>query len=84
MPITSSAKKAMRQTKKRTLINRKNKETLKDAIKKYRKLIAAKKMDDAKKTLAALHQVIDKSAKNKVIKKNTAARLKSRLSVLVK
>lgn len=84
MPITSSAKKAMRQTRKRTLINRKNKETLKDAIKKYRKLITAKNLDDAKKALPALHQVIDKSAKNKVIKKNTAQRLKSRLSKLVK
>ncbi len=84
MPITSSAKKAMRQTRKRTLVNRKHKEVLKEAIKKYRKMIAAKKMDDAKTALPALHQVIDKSAKNKVIKKNTAQRLKSRLSKLAK
>ena len=84
MPITSSAKKAMRQSHKRAVVNRKKKDNLKEAVKKYRKMVTAKTMDEAKKLLPGLYQIIDKSAKSNIIKKNTADRMKSRLSKLTK
>jgi small subunit ribosomal protein S20 len=84
MPITASAKKAVRQSKKRALRNVKKNDTMKDAVKKYRKLVEAKKLDEARALLASLYQVIDKTAKANVIKKNKASRMKSRLSKLVK
>ena len=52
---------------------------MKDKIKQYKKLIVAKKLDEAKKMLPVLQKVIDKSLKRGVIKKNNAARKKSRL-----
>ena len=52
---------------------------LKDMIKQYKKLIDAKKADEAKKMLPLLQKAIDKSLKGGVIKGNNAARKKSRL-----
>lgn len=52
---------------------------MKSVIKEYKKLISAKKTEEAKKLIPKLQKVIDKAAKRGVIKKNTAARKKSRL-----
>ena len=78
MPITSSAKKALRQSKKRHEQNVSKKEAFKDAIKKLQKLVAAKQMDAAATALQEAYQKVDKAAKTGVIHKNTAGRLKSR------
>ena len=83
MPITQSAKKALRQNVRRRTRNVAQKLALKKTIKAYRKLVAEKKMDEAKKFLASVYQALDKGAKTKLIKKNTASRLKSRLAVLL-
>lgn len=83
MPITQSAKKAMRQARRRALANRAKKDALKRAVKKYRKFVAAKKMEEAKTALPVLYKIIDKTAKANVIKKNKARRMKSRLSRMV-
>ena len=83
MPITQSAKKALRQNISRHLRNVSKKDTLKKAIKAYKKLALGKKIDEAAKSLPNLYKVIDKTAKSGVIKKNTASRLKSRLSHLI-
>ena len=80
MPITSSAKKALRQSKKHRIENLKRSEAFKNAIKKFKKLVETKKLDEAKATLPAVYQTLDKATKTNVIKKNTASRLKSRLS----
>lgn len=48
-------------------------------IKEYKKLLAGKKGEEAKKLLPKLQQAIDKASKKGVIKKNTASRKKSRL-----
>lgn len=79
MPITSSAKKALRASKRKQVFNLRRKEAMKDTIKQYKKLITAKKPDEAKKMLPALQKAIDKAVKRGVIKKNNAARKKSRL-----
>ncbi len=82
MPITSSAKKAFRQNLTRRARNVIKKEAYKKAVVNYRKLIAAKKMDEAAKLLPLVFKALDKAAKTKVIEKNKASRLKSRLAHL--
>jgi len=84
MPITSSAKKALRQNRTRHARNVAKKEIYKKAVVKYRKLIAAKTIDEAQKFLPTVFKALDKAAKSKIIEKNKASRLKSRLSHLIK
>jgi len=79
MPIKKSAKKALRQTKKRAKANLKRKNTAKSVVKKIEKLIAAKKIEEAKKLIPLAYKALDKAAKTGVIKKNAASRKKSRL-----
>jgi small subunit ribosomal protein S20 len=83
MPITSSAKKALRQNKTRHTRNVVKKENYKKAVVTYRKFVAAKKMDEAAKALPLAFKALDKAAKTKVIEKNKASRLKSRLSAMM-
>lgn len=83
MPITKSAKKALRQSKKRKARNLIYKREMKDLIKKVRSLASEKKIEEAKKLLPQLYKILDKSAKVGVIKKNTAARKKSRITKLL-
>lgn len=79
MPIKESAKKELRKAKKRRVLNVKRQKTMKDTLKKISKLLLAGKKDEAKKLISAAYQAIDKAAKRGVIKKNAAARKKSRL-----
>jgi ribosomal protein S20 len=83
MPITSSAKKALRQSKTRRERNIKKKEAYKGAVKAYRKLVSGKQWDDASAKLSSVYQSVDKAAKTNVIAKNKARRIKSRLSKLI-
>lgn len=53
---------------------------MKDSVKTTGKLIATKDVKGAEKSLPVLFKAIDKAAKNGTIKKNTAARMKSRIS----
>lgn len=80
MPITKSAKKALRQSAKRREHNLSAKKAMKNAIKDLKKLVREGKQDEAKKQLPAVYKVLDKSAKTNLIKKNTAARYKSRIA----
>ena len=77
MPITESAKKALRQSVKKHAQNLKRKNAYKNALKNARKLIAAGKIAEAKAALPSLYKSLDKAAKTNVIKRNKAARLKS-------
>lgn len=79
MPITSSAKKALRASKRKRVFNLKRKNDMQSVVKQYKKLVAAKNTDEAQKLIPKLQQAIDKAAKRGVIKKNTASRKKSRL-----
>ncbi len=80
MAITKSAKRALKKSLKRREINRQRKEILKKTKKEFLKLIEAKKIEEAKELLPKLYKLLDKLAKVNVIKKNTASRLKSRLT----
>jgi len=55
-----------------------------NTIKDIKKLVAGKKINEAKKALANAYQALDKAAKAGTIKKNAASRKKSRLSALIK
>lgn len=82
MPITTSAKKALRQNIRRRERNLKKKKKLKEVIKEYKKASDASQ-GEAVKILPKVYKALDKAAKTKLIKKNKAARLKSRLSKLL-
>ena len=84
MPITRSAKEALRQNARRRTHNLVRKDAYKKAVKEYRKLAAAKEMEKAKALLPMVYKTLDKAAKTGVLKKNAASRLKSRLARLLK
>lgn len=83
MAITSSAKKAHRSSLKKRVFNLRRKRALTGATKTTVKL-AGTSLDDAHKSLSSAYKAIDKAAKRGIIKKNTAARKKSRLSAALK
>lgn len=83
MPITQSAKKAIRGSLRKKAFNDQRKKVMKEIIKKIEKVVKTDKAGAAK-MLSDAFQVIDKAAKRGVIKKNNAANKKSRLSKLVK
>ena len=83
MPNIQSAAKALRQSKKRRVANLKKKNAYKDAVKEFKKLVAAAKYEEAKQLLPKVYQKLDKAAKSDVIKKNKASRLKAKASRLL-
>ncbi|MCL5436240.1 MAG: 30S ribosomal protein S20 [Patescibacteria group bacterium] len=80
MPNTKSATKAMRQSRKRHGVNQKTGDKYKKALRDFRKLITASKLEDAKKALAATASALDKAVKKHLIHGNKASRLKSRMA----
>jgi small subunit ribosomal protein S20 len=84
MPIKKSAKKYMRVTGSKTLKNKAVRGVFKSAIKKTKEAVAKGNANEAQEALKTAIKAIDKAAQKKVIKKNTAARRKSRLNALVK
>lgn len=79
MPIIKSAKKKLRQDKKRASRNLTYKKKYKSAIKAVKKSFAVKGAKTASLISKAL-STIDKAAKKGVMHKNKAARLKSRVT----
>ncbi len=77
MPVTKSAKKALRRDRRRTETNKLIRQQLKKTIAKTKRLKSAK-------TLLEAYRIIDRAAKKGVIHKNKAARLKHRLTQAVK
>ena len=83
MPITASAKKALRQSKRKHAHNVRRKTKFRVLVKEFRQAITAKNFDKAKEVLPKVYKALDKAAKGKTIKKNTSSRLKSRLTRLI-
>lgn len=83
MPNNRNAAKAMRQNEKRRLRNRSARSTLRTVIKKVRDAVAKNDEAAATTALQTATKRLDQAAAKKFIHKNKAARLKSRLSVLV-
>ncbi len=79
-----SSLKRVRQEARRTETNRKNKTRLRHQIRAMRRALTSKDSSGAAGLLPATFSVIDRSAKLGIIKKNTAARYKSKLHSRVK
>lgn len=73
MPIIKSAKKSLRQSKKRLATNARYERAYKNALKKI-------KSGAKKDTLSQAYKAIDKAVKRRVIHKKKASRLKSKIS----
>ncbi len=81
MANTKSAKKRIRQTKKRTLVNERYREGIKKLKKQIRRAVEKKESEKKiKELLQEFYSIVDKAAKRHVIHKNKAARLKSRIT----
>jgi small subunit ribosomal protein S20 len=81
MPQRRCAVKRLRVDKKRRLRNIHVVEDLKKSLKKLQSLLAAKNTTEAKKALLETISKLDKAASKGIIKKRTADRKKSRLSL---
>ena len=84
MPITSSAKKALRASKKKHVFNLRRKSTIEKGMKEFRRLITAQKVADATKLVPSIYQSLDKAVKTGLIKANNASRTKSRVMAAIK
>ena len=83
MPITQSAKKALRGSKRKQVFNSRKKDRVYKTVKKFKKLVVDKKIAEAEKMFPQIQKVLDKAAKTGLIKKNTASRKKARLSKMM-
>ena len=84
MPITRGAKKAERASKNKRVFNVRRTSAMNIAVKKIKKTVVAGDAKAAEALLPDAYQAIDKAMKRGVIKKNTAARKKSRLVAAIK
>ncbi|MBI3667377.1 MAG: 30S ribosomal protein S20 [Acidobacteria bacterium] len=75
-----SALKRAQQTERRTVVNRNHTTRLRHQIRAMRRALKAGDAAAARPVLAQTIGMIDRAAQKGVIKKNTAARYKSRLS----
>lgn len=78
MPNIRSAKKKLRQDKKRTSRNTVYSKSVEKIVKSLHKATKGKKVEALRKA----YSVLDKAVKKKIIHKNKASRLKSRISKL--
>ena len=83
MPIITSAKKALRVAERKQVFNARRKNKIDSVLKDLKKLLKENKVKDAEKMLPEMYKAIDKAVKIKFLKKNTGARLKSRITTLV-
>lgn len=75
-----SAVKRIRQTEKRTIVNRANRSRVRTQIKKLRSAIAGNDANLSQELLSPTISTIDKAVNKGILHKNTAARYKSRLT----
>ena len=84
MANTFSALKRVRMTKRKTQVNRLRKSRLRHQVRAMRRLLEQKDGKAAQDILGKTFSLIDRSAKWGIIKKNTAARYKSRITLRLK
>ena len=83
MPITKGAHKANRASERKRVFNVRRKGEMKDVTKAVQKAVLAGDTKKAEELLPSAYKAIDKAAKRGVIKENTAARKKSRLTARI-
>jgi len=81
MANTFSALKRVRMAERKTEVNRMRKSRLRHAIRAMRRLLDKKDVQGATAIMPKTFSLVDRAAKWGVIKKNTAARYKSRLAL---
>ena len=81
MANTISALKRVRVAERRTDVNRVRRSRLRHQIRSMRRLLESKDVKGAEALVPKTFSLIDRAAKWGVIKKNTAARYKSRLTL---
>lgn len=79
-----SALKATRSIERRTEVNRGRKSRLRHQIRSMRRALESKDAKAAQDLLAPTFSLVDRAAKWGIIKKNTAARYKSRMHARLK
>jgi small subunit ribosomal protein S20 len=84
MPISASAKKSLRVSDRKRVVNDRRRKAMKESIKEVSKLVKEGKKDEAKKLLPKVYKAIDKATKRGVMKENTASRRKSKVSKMTK
>ncbi len=84
MPITQSAKKALRASKRKHVFNLRNKKVVENVVREIKSLVKSKKVEEARKLLPKAYKALDKAAKKNTLNKNTASRKKSKLSKFIK
>jgi small subunit ribosomal protein S20 len=84
MPITSSAKKALRASDRKRVYNARRKKDVSVSIKSLKKLVASGDKKKAVEEMSKVQKALDKAVKGNTLKKNAASRKKSRLSKLIK
>lgn len=84
MPITQSAKKALRSSDKKRVVNTRRKKNVEVAVKNVKKLASKGEKKAAQEALSLAYKALDKAVKTGLLKKNAASRKKSRLSAAIK
>lgn len=84
MANSAQARKRARQAAATNARNTSLRSTLRTAVKKVRKAIAAGDKVAATKQMQASQAIIDRIADKKIVHKNTASRTKSRLAQAIK
>lgn len=84
MPNTHSAKKRQRQSAKRRLRNRGVRSNIKLQVRKVREEAAAGKVAEGEAEARMAAKKLDQAAAKGIIHRNTASRLKSRLSATLR
>lgn len=84
MPITTSAKKALRGSRRKRDMNLRQKKVITETVKKFRKLVVAKDAKGAQAYFATLQKVLDKATKTGIFKANAVSRKKSRFVAMIK
>ena len=76
---SKSVLKRVRQTARRTAINRAGKSHLRTQVKRFRQALVAGNLAQARELLQPTLTLLDRSIRKKILHPNTAARTKSRL-----
>ncbi len=83
MPITKSAKKALRKSIKNRERNLGRKAALSKVLKNFSALVKTKKISEAKNYFPTTQKALDKATKQGLLKANTSSRKKSKLAKLL-
>jgi small subunit ribosomal protein S20 len=82
MPKTKSAKRALRKSKRRWLINERRRRKIKIAVKNFLKAVEKKNKELAQKNLSLVYKELDKAGKT-FMHKNKVFRLKSKYAKIL-